>query len=375
MVGRHTTSAGRRAAAAAAAPSKLWRTAAAGVLLVVVTACSDSSVAPAGHSALGSPGPSGSVTRADQGSRPAGGAEPSASATPAPPVVNGRITSAQRHLRTHVSSYSWLAFDGDSDTGLFVSYRICRHCRPRHIRLARFIVVGPAGRVATVACSDRPPCRASTDGNAASLGPGADEVTVESGERTLVVIGYDGTLRRRIDLPASLPRGRDIWWLAWAPDGSRLAVLTGARQGSDIWLVERDGTAELAYSGTSPWLLRPAWSPDAQRLLVERMIPRRSGTLFRDSGADVLVLDRSSAGSSPALTAQVLYRSNRHFDWAGNLAWSPDGTRIAVRTGGGLVEISAGDGGVLARHPPRRSTSGWLIWLRETDEETRRVQP
>jgi Tol biopolymer transport system component len=44
------------------------------------------------------------------------------------------------------------------------------------------------------------------------------------------------------------------------------------------------------------------------------------------------------------MTAQVLYRSNRHFDWAGNVAWSPDGTRIAVRTKDGVVEISAEDG-------------------------------
>jgi Tol biopolymer transport system component len=114
-------------------------------------------------------------------------------------------------------------------------------------------------------------------------------------------------------------------------------------------------------------MLRPAWSPDGQRLLVDQMVPRRSGHSFRTYGADVVVLDRSSASSSPAMTAQVLYRSNRHFDWAGNVAWSPDGTRIAVRTKDGVVEISAEDGRLLARHPQNRGNSGWLIWLAERD--------
>jgi dipeptidyl aminopeptidase/acylaminoacyl peptidase len=280
-------------------------------------------------------------------------------------VVNGRITSVQGHLRKHVSSYQWLAFDSGSDTGLVVSYRFCRHCRPRGIELARLTVVGPAGPVTTLACSDGPPCRARVHGNAATLGPGADEVTVESGDRTMTVLGYDGTPRRTLDLTATLAQGRDIRWLAWSPDGSRLAVLTGrARQGSDIWLVDGDTTPRLAYSGNNPWMLRPAWSPDGQRLLVDQMIPRRSGHSFRDSGADVVVLDRSPAGSSPAMTPQVLYRSNRGFDNAGNLAWSPDGTRIAVRTNRGIVEISAEDGRLLARHPQNRGNSGWLIWLR-----------
>ena len=32
-------------------------------------------------------------------------------------------------------------------------------------------------------------------------------------------------------------------------------------------------------------------------------------------------------------------------------AWSPDGTRIAVTGSGSVIEISADDGRVLARHP------------------------
>jgi dipeptidyl aminopeptidase/acylaminoacyl peptidase len=193
-----------------------------------------------------------------------------------------------------------MAFDSASDTGLFVSYRFCRMCRPRETEVARFNVVGPAGPVATLACSDRPPCRARVHGNAATLGPGADEVTVESGDRTMTVLGYDGTPRRTLDLTAALARGRDIWSLAWSPDGSRLAVLTRrGSQGSDIWLVEGDTAPKLAYSGNNPWMLRPAWSPDGQRLLVDQMVPRRSGHSFRTYGADVVVLDRRPRARRP----------------------------------------------------------------------------
>ena len=51
-------------------------------------------------------------------------------------------------------------------------------------------------------------------------------------------------------------------------------------------------------------------------------------------------------------------------DDVGGLAWSPDGTRIAVRAWEDVVRISAEDRSVLVRHPQRRGTSGWLIWLR-----------
>jgi hypothetical protein len=61
---------------------------------------------------------------------------------------------------------------------------------------------------------------------------------------------------------------------------------------------------------------------------------------------------------------QARYRSNRGFDWAGNVAWSPDGTRIAVRTRNHITEISAKDGSVIAQHP---HIGGWLIWLPRKD--------
>jgi len=274
---------------------------------------------------------------------------PSPSETPTDSTTeNGRITSVQRHLGADASDYQWRAFDSASDQGLFVSDGPGEE-------LESLTVVGPAGPVATLACSDALPCPPSEDWSsyAATLGPGADEVTVESGDRTLQVIGYDGTVRRTLDLTATLDTVDDIRKLAWSPDGSRLAVATGAL---NLWLVEGDGDPQLAYSSRVGriWSLG-GWSPDGQSLLADQYVGQ--------TGADVVVYQLASEGS-PAMTPHTLYRSNRHFDWAGNVAWSPDGTRIAVRTETSIVEISAEDGSVLAEQP---HLNGWLIWPEKDD--------
>ncbi len=330
--------------------STVVQTVAAGVLVVVVAACTGSAGAPA---EAADPSPSGTVTA-------------TATADVAP-VVNGPITSAQRHFRTAVSSYHWLAFDGAADRGLFASYVRCADCLPSRGRVRRLIVLGPNGRVATLACPDSQRCHLGDSGSAATLGPGADAVTVEWGHGRLAVIGYDGTVRRRLDVTAALARGDDVTSLAWSPDGSRLAVLTWAVvRRTRLWLVDGDAAAPtLAYTADNPFLGHPVWSPDGQSLLLEGLLPTRDKRRVRSFGADVVALHLSSAGSSPGLTPQVRYRSNRHFDWAGNITWSPDGTRIAARVTYGVVEISAEDGRVLAQHPESRRTSGWLIWTRK----------
>lgn len=322
------------------------RTVAAGVLLVVEAACTGSAGTPTGAD----PSPSETVTT-------------TATAEVAP-VVNGPITSAQRHFGTAVGSYSWLAFDGAADQGLFASYVRCDDCLPGKVEVRRLIVVGRSGRVAILACSDSHRCHLGDFGSAATLGPGADAVTVERSHGRLAVIGYDGTVRRRLDVTAALARGDDVTSLAWSPDGGRLAVLTwAAARRTQLWLMDGDAAApRLAFTADNPFLGHPVWSPDGQSLLLEGLLPTRDKRRVRSFGADVVALHLSSAGSSPGLTPQVRYRSNRHFDWAGNIAWSPDGTRIAVRVKDGVVEISAEDGRVLARHPQSRRTSGWLIW-------------
>ena len=326
------------------------------------------------------------------GNDPDGAPDPAHTPTPTPtethtaidPVLrNGQITGAQRFFGVEAGHYMWRSFDPVSETGLFVT----------NVNLDRsddfegLTVVGPTGPLATLTCARDLRCSPEESwlSYAAALGPAADEVTVESGDATAQVIGFDGTSRRTIDLSGTTTGGGEVAGLRWSADGRRLAVVTFQSVGEDdatvtrAWLVDRDGgDAQLVYSlwsdqispikhagsdfdgegaiwTASAW----GWSPDGQSLLLDVRTPGQR----REYGADVVVLHVPPDG--PA-TARTLYHSNRHFDWAGNVAWSPDGTRIAVRTKvpGPLfkhrvTEISAEDGSVIAQHP---HINDWVIW-------------
>jgi hypothetical protein len=304
-----------------------------------------------------------------------------------PALVNGQIIGAQTHFGVDAGDYDWRGYDPVTDVGLFATGSDA----DRDFDLEGLAVVGPSGPLATLTCAQD--LRCSPEDNrlsfAATLGPGADEVTVESGDGTAQVLGYDGTVRRTLDLTATITDGGEVAGVRWSADGSRLAVVTaqylGEGQDGTItraWLVDPDGgDAQLAYSlfvdGISPrrhagpdfdgegtiWTASGwGWSPDGESLLLDVWTP---GQVW-EYGAEVVALHVPPGG--PA-TAQTLYRSNRHFDWAGNVAWSPDGTRIAVRTrlpgsSHRVTEISADDGSVVAEHP---HINDYLIWPRSDD--------
>ena len=297
---------------------------------------------------------------------------------------NGQITDTETHFAVKSYGRDWRAYDPVTDTGLIMT--------PTQFTgdqdLEGLEVVGPNGPVATLACDRDLPCSPEDEVwelYAATLGPGTDEVTVGSADGTARVIGYDGTARGTIDLTATVTDGGGVVrGLRWSADGNRLAVVTtqdlGRSTVNRVWLVDGEGgdpllAYSLSYEGSWPvihsdpdfeaegavWTASDwGWSPDGRTLLLDVY---RGGNY----AADVVLLHPQPDGA----TAQVIYRSNRHFDWSGNVAWSPDGTRIAVRTRvpGTLMkhrvtEISAEDGSVIAQHP---HLNGWLIWPARED--------
>ena len=291
--------------------------------------------------------------------------------------TNGQVTGAGKHFGVAHDGYEWRAFDAAGDRGLFAERPGCDSVCPE--MQPTLVVVARSGRLASLRCSC-PRGRLWLDG-AATLGPGPAELTVPVDGRRLQVVAYDGTVHRTIDLRSALAPDEEIRRSAWTADGRTLAVVSGQVKGgagiSRVWLVDTAGRARLAHAlmrplsepGSPPLTVRAAdfdgtggivgltgWSPDGTALLLDvRPEP------LEPYGFVTVLLRIQPAGAPRPARAQTLYRSDRHFDWANSLAWSPDGSRIAVRTQAHIMEISSVDGRLLATRPPE---SGWLIWPR-----------
>ena len=157
--------------------SRALRAVLAGVLVVIVAACTETSVTPAAH-----PSPSGTATAVPT---------PTSSSPVAAPMENGRITSAERYLAGDAHGYQWRSFDPVTGTGLYaIEPDPDSTDRNRRHGAAGLAVVGRSGPVATLTCGSVLPCPPE-DGylsQVATLGPGADEVTVRSGDATAQVI-------------------------------------------------------------------------------------------------------------------------------------------------------------------------------------------
>lgn len=333
----------------------------------------------------GSPTGSGEPSESPLGSTSPGQPSTSMSETTAPanPVVNGRIQQLQKYLaRAHPAcNCEELAFD--QNAGMLLVHS------SRHGNRERLIVLGPDGPLAGLPCPGDIACPRGEVGWAnQTFGPQADELSLwgpdyGSADREVQVLGFDGTVRRTIDLSTVVDlRARpDVLELDWSPDGTRLAVATYEVDGrgmertwsSHIWVVDRDGGApRRVYTAThhhrtgnplgpgSIW--GAVWSPDGNTLgfIEERLDPRAP-----DPGA-VSIRAVSLPVPEPGLegpgTVRTLYEYAGSSAWtyAGSaFLWSPDGTRVAVRVPGRVLELSAEDGNVLAKHP---FLKGLLIW-------------
>ena len=297
-------------------------------------------------------------------------------------------------------AYSWSDFDPATGSFLYTDYFFA----------SRIWVLGEDGtEEANFSCplSDGRYC------GGAVFGPGPDDVTTPPPDETcsptncvpgpvvpvrLHILSWDGTVRDTMDISAAFTRDADgtaertLAALAWSPDGSHLAVGTqgaercnpyevaqgrpvevsprpavGDECGAEVWLFDRDGgDPQLVHTATPadptdgehrqpPVLAGLGWSPDGGSLAVSIATPPLGRptwpqliALRFESGepvrADVLHVydDVVAAGT------QLVYEEDyTRFTFA----WSPDGTRIAVTGSGSVIEISADDGRVLARHP------------------------
>lgn len=257
----------------------------------------------------------------------------------------------------------------DQDSGTLLAGRVTNG------DFATLRVFGPDGRLAALDC----PAVACGDGwREMDLGPDPDEVSilkVDSAAAEVYVVAFDGTVRRTIDLSA-VGDFYDFQRLAWSPDGTRLALTTSDAK---IWLVDSDGrspqlvygpsrregpTSSGKYLSTVIW--GTTWSPDGSRLgfievrLSEPVDPK---TPFLFRAISVLLPESGQDGPGDATTLydhSAVVVSSGSSGLSGFL-WSPDGTRVAVTVDNDrMLELSADDGSVLARHPATKSS--YLVW-------------
>jgi hypothetical protein len=320
---------------------------------------------------------------------------PTETSVPGSPMTNGRLTSAERWFTAALDPCFVLLPDGDqsvvdisdwvdrgggdcqvvavdfdavTELGLFAeSAPVDTYGKENPPEPVTTWRVGTADRVLA-----RVPCPGSCFGNAA-LGPGAREISVTADGQEVRVVGFDGTVRRTIDLAGVLPppgtgyATHRVVSVEWSPDRSQAAVVTGHRDGQ-IWLVDRDGgNPRLVHSVTNTeplpqghvplvYLSSLEWSPDGTRLAFVEELASIGG--YEDSIAtQALLLDVS--GPSDARTLYALPDDGDQLFDVAVLQWAPDGTRIALKLVDRVLELSPDDGRVLARLP---SIEGTLIW-------------
>jgi WD40 repeat protein len=173
----------------------------------------------------------------------------------------------------------------------------------------------------------------------ALLAVGTDPITFGAAgtDRPSVVELWDAATRRRI---ATLPAGRatNVGSLAFSPDGSMLAVLTDDGSTVDLWNVRtRQLQGSFRPAGSGAYTV--AWSPDGTTLAIG------SGVGVQLWNVASRTQDESPLPSGPANT----------------VVWSPDGSVLAVgsTTGTELWNVAARQQIGSALTPGHTQTLAW----------------
>jgi hypothetical protein len=211
-----------------------------------------------------------------------------------------------------------------------------------------------------------------------------------------VAAAHDPKTGSRHELPWLLAGDTD---LAVAPDGHRLAFVSGRDGGSEIFVVDTQvGVLRRLTSGPRTSEADPTWSPDGQRLAWERTAGASSSIVVAraDGTGREHVIATGGRNADPAWAPKgdgIVFASNRddsHGLWLASAAglsleplvtleseihapaWSPHGDVIAFETRGDLwrVDLASGvtrpilRGGAADTEPAWAPDAGRLVFVR-----------
>jgi dipeptidyl aminopeptidase/acylaminoacyl peptidase len=139
---------------------------------------------------------------------------------------------------------------------------------------------------------------------------------------TIVTVNADGTGRRALTRPTRTSGDFDP---AWSPNGRRIAYVhsTGStvgpgQAGTEIWVMNADGSGKRRLTQNVSFDGGPTWSPDGRRIMFAR------GSLYTNGSglpySDLWVMNANGTGQR---------RLTRTRELELEPSWSPRGDRIA----------------------------------------------